>query len=136
MVLRCGEAGARNAKVDDIDEYTEVFGHEPDLQKMMKGDPVKHLQQLLDNHCYGPEPDGFFGDITERCLNLFKGGNGMLEDGLVDQATWAVLNAPPRIIARQHGPLSKSGNVLYWGGQQRRLPDHPGQHRHQFVLGV
>ena len=72
--------------------YAEVTGHQPDLQKMTKGQPVLEAQQLLDKHCYGPEPDGYFGDITERCLNQFKGAYGMVEDGLIDQTTWAVLN--------------------------------------------
>lgn len=106
-------------------QYTEVLGFEPDLQKYTKGHPVKHLQQLLDTHCYGPEPDGFFGDITEQCLNLFKGGIGMTEDGLVDQATWAVLNAPPRIIARLYGSLATSGNVLYWSANNAGCPTIP-----------
>jgi peptidoglycan hydrolase-like protein with peptidoglycan-binding domain len=105
--------------------YTEVFGHQPDLQKFLKGDPVKELQQLLDKHCYGPEPDGFFGDETERCLNLFKGGNFMMEDGLVDQATWAVLNAAPVMIVRLYGSLSKSGNIMYWSANNAGCPTIP-----------
>ena len=104
--------------------YTEVFGHEPDLQKMMKGDPVLHLQKLLDNHCYGPEQDGYFGEITERCLNQFKAGNYLMEDGLVDQTVWTILNTPPRMIVRLYGSLSRQGNFLHWR-QQRGMPAIP-----------
>lgn len=105
--------------------YTEVFGHEPDLQKMMKGDPVLHLQKLLDNHCYGPEQDGYFGDITERCLNQFKAGNYLMEDGLVDQTVWTILNAPPRMIVRLYGSLSRQGNFLHWQANNAGCPTIP-----------
>ena len=92
--------------------YTEVNGHQPDLQKMTKGYPVNNLQQLLFKHCFGPVEDGYFGDETERCLNDFKVANGLSADSIVDQATWAVLNGPPQWVARFSGTPSVSGLPL------------------------
>jgi len=105
--------------------YTEVHGHEPDLQKMTKGAPVLHLQQLLDKHCYGPNPDGYFGDETERCLNQFKAGNFLMEDGLVDQTVWQLLNAAPRMIVRLYGSLTRSGNTMHWQADNAGCPTIP-----------
>jgi peptidoglycan hydrolase-like protein with peptidoglycan-binding domain len=105
--------------------YTRVTGHQPDLQKFLMGDPVLELQQLLDKHCYGPEPDGYFGDKTERCLNDFKAANGMADDGIADQATWAVLNQAPRMLVRLYGTLSTSGNVMQWSANNVGCPTIP-----------
>jgi peptidoglycan hydrolase-like protein with peptidoglycan-binding domain len=105
--------------------YTEVTGTQPDLQKMTKGDPVKQMQLLLDKHCYGPEPDGFFGDQTERCLNDFKAAYGLPADGIVDQTTWTVLNGAPQMVARLHGSLSRSNHVLRWTVENAGCPTIP-----------
>lgn len=105
--------------------YTRVTGQQPDLQKMTMGDPVLELQRLLDKHCYGPEPDGYFGDETERCLNQFKTAYGMTDDGLVDQATWGVLNAAPRMVSALHGTPHINGWTLYWTAENVGCPTIP-----------
>ena len=105
--------------------YTQVTGQQPDLQIMTIGDPVLELQRLLDKHCYGPEPAGYFGAQTERCLNEFKTAYGMTADGLVDQATWGVLNAAPRMVSQVHGAPHISGWVLYWTAENVGCPTIP-----------
>ena len=105
--------------------YTVVTGHQPDLQKMTRGQPVLEAQQLLDKHCFGPVPDGYFGDETERCLNEFKAAYGMTTDGLIDQATWGVLNAPPRMIFRLWGKPTRHANVVNWQVNNGGCPTIP-----------
>lgn len=105
--------------------YAEVTGHQPDLQKMTRGAPVLELQQLLDKHCYGPEPDGYYGDQTERCLNDFKTAYGMTADSLVDQSTWAALNGAPRMVAQVHGTPNIQGWMLHWTAENVGCPTIP-----------
>lgn len=105
--------------------YVEVFGHQPDLQKMTRGQPVLEAQKLLDKHCYGPVQDGYFGDETERCLNEFKSAYYLYADGLIDQATWAVLNGPPSMVFRLWGQLARTQNVLHWSVNNAGCPTIP-----------
>jgi hypothetical protein len=105
--------------------YTRVTGTQPDLSKMMMGDPVLEMQKLLDKHCFGPEQDGYFGDKTERCLNEFKSAYNMTADGICDSYTWSVLNGPAQMITRHHGTPHVHAGVLNWTAENIGCPTVP-----------
>ena len=51
---------------------------------------VRQLQQLL-SHRYNVAVDGQFGPGTEAAVRQFQADNGLVVDGLVGPATWALL---------------------------------------------
>jgi hypothetical protein len=64
---------------------------------LRRGDGVSHgcssvreLQQLL-SHRYNVAVDGQFGPGTEAAVRQFQADNGLVVDGLVGPATWALL---------------------------------------------
>jgi hypothetical protein len=59
------------------------------LQKGMKGTVVAEMQRKI-----GTVDDGAFGPNTERLLRAWQKKNGLAEDGTVDAADWAKLQAP------------------------------------------
>ena len=69
----------------------------PELRRdSPEADWVRHLQQLLegalrDTGIQLSAVDGIFGPITEASVNSLQGQNGLPQTGIVDDATWAVL---------------------------------------------
>ncbi|MEW5870465.1 MAG: peptidoglycan-binding protein [Chloroflexota bacterium] len=62
----------------------------------MQGDDVLKLQQRLLELGYTEvgAPDGVFGPMTDQAVRHFQQVNGLVEDGVVGQITWAALFSP------------------------------------------
>jgi hypothetical protein len=69
----------------------------PELRRdSSDSDAVRHLQELLevalrDASIELSRVDGLFGPITEASVIYLQGQNGLPQTGVVDDATWAVL---------------------------------------------
>jgi Putative peptidoglycan binding domain len=69
----------------------------PELRRdSTETDAVRHLQELLevalrDTGIELSRVDGLFGPITEASVIYLQGQNGLPQTGVVDDATWAVL---------------------------------------------
>ena len=62
------------------------------LAKRDKGDDVRELQMLLINQGYLPgSADGIFGNMTEDSVRKFQQDNGLVANGIADQATIMLL---------------------------------------------
>ncbi len=72
----------------------------PELRRdSPEADWIRHLQQLLestlrDSGIELSPVDGIFGPITEASVIYLQGQNGLPQTGVVDDATWAVLERP------------------------------------------
>ena len=70
----------------------------PELRRdSPEADWVRHLQELLegalrDSGIQLSRVDGIFGPITEASVVYLQGQNGLGQTGVVDDATWAVLD--------------------------------------------
>ena len=73
----------------------------PELRRDSRdADSVRHLQELLEAALQGAgiqlsRVDGLFGPITEASVIYLQSQNGLPETGVVDDATWAVLEGGP-----------------------------------------
>lgn len=56
-----------------------------------RGDSVRSLQILLNNHGFAGSPDGIFGNGTEDNVIAFQRKNNLSADGIVGKSTWAAL---------------------------------------------
>ena len=56
-----------------------------------RGDSVRSLQMLLNNHGFSGNPDGIFGNGTEDNVIAFQRKNNLSADGIVGNSTWAAL---------------------------------------------
>jgi len=71
----------------------------PELRRdSTDADAVRHLQQLLEAALQGQSiqlsrVDGLFGPITEASVIYLQGQSGLPQTGVVDDATWAVLES-------------------------------------------
>ena len=54
------------------------------LKKGSNGEAVKQVQKLL-----GLDPDGDFGNNTELAVKKWQKDNGLLDDGIIGDATWS-----------------------------------------------
>lgn len=57
-----------------------------------RGERVKSVQYLLNQHKVTTEVDGSFGDLTDGNVKKFQGNKGLVQDGIVGPKTWAKLN--------------------------------------------
>lgn len=57
----------------------------------MRGNPIKKVQRLLGFS--GDDLDGIFGPATDLAVRNFQNAQGLVVDGKVGPATWAVLDA-------------------------------------------
>jgi hypothetical protein len=76
-----------------------------------EADWVRHLQQLLEGALRDAgiqlsQVDGIFGPITEASVIYLQGQNGLPQTGVVDDATWAVLEG----AAPSSSPSSSSSS--------------------------
>lgn len=67
----------------------------PILQRGDESEDVKTVQKLL-----GIEPDGIFGEATEKAVEKFQAANDLIVDGVVGKYTWLKLDPPPVIGKR------------------------------------
>ena len=77
------------------------------LKKGSKGDDVKKLQEKL-----GVEAIGTFGPKTEAAVKAWQKANGLKDDGIVGDATWAKLfgeSKPTATIIKEDVVLPKGG---------------------------
>ncbi|MDK2784604.1 MAG: hypothetical protein PWR11_470 [Bacillota bacterium] len=81
------------------------------------GDDVAELQATLARLGYDPGPiDGIFGKLTEQAVRLFQARHGLVVDGVVGPATYAVLKAqtpPSRSGASSIRYIVQPGDSLY-----------------------
>ena len=71
----------------------------PTIKKGSKGEVVKTLQRWLIDLGYDLGKwgaDGDFGSQTEKAVKAFQKANGIEDDGVVGQKTWAKLLADPK----------------------------------------
>ena len=61
------------------------------LRRGSKGEAVKVLQTLLNQHGYQLVIDGDFGYITEAAVKGFQRDSVLVADGIVGPKTWAKL---------------------------------------------
>ena len=57
-----------------------------------QGSDVTELQKLLNNHGYGLDEDGIFGENTKNAVTDFQKKKGLTVDGIVGTNTWGTLN--------------------------------------------
>lgn len=77
------------------------------LKNGSKGDDVKKLQEKL-----GVEAIGTFGPKTEAAVKAWQKANGLKDDGIVGDATWAKLfgeSAPVATVIKEDVVLPKGG---------------------------
>jgi len=77
------------------------------LKNGSKGDDVKKLQEKL-----GVEAIGTFGPKTEAAVKAWQKSNGLKDDGIVGDATWAKLfgeSAPVATVIKEDVVLPKGG---------------------------
>ena len=67
------------------------------LKNGSKGDEVKKLQEKL-----GVEAIGTFGPKTEAAVKAWQKANGLKDDGIVGDATWAKLFGKSEPTAKNH----------------------------------
>lgn len=58
---------------------------------MMHGDPVRSIQQQLNNYGYGLKVDGWYGPLTDTVVRRFQAAHGLAADGAVGPLTWGAL---------------------------------------------
>jgi hypothetical protein len=66
---------------------------EPTLRLGGKGEEVKMLQNLLNQHGAGLNVDGKFGPLTKKAVEKYQTDNGLTVDGIVGKQTWGELTA-------------------------------------------
>ena len=81
-------------RADVAKEIDYVFVDYPVVKKGSKGDTVKTLQIKLNEFGYRLVVDGDFGVSTDTALKDFQKKNGLTEDGICNEYTWAALIKP------------------------------------------
>lgn len=61
------------------------------LKRGMRGDKVKYLQWILNNHGATLNIDGAFGPSTEKAVKAYQTKSKLVADGIVGPKTWGVL---------------------------------------------
>ncbi len=79
-------------------DYTNAEGEavamvsQPTLRKGSRGDAVKRMQELLNQHGASLETDGIFGSGTLNAVKAFQTSKGLNADGVCGTQTWQALN--------------------------------------------
>ena len=69
--------------------------NQPVVQLGDAGDEVARLQEdLIAVGCFSDAADGSFGQSTADAVLLFQEAVGLVANGIVDEATWAILEGP------------------------------------------
>lgn len=90
----------------------------------MRGAEVRHVQERLVAHGYRVATDGIYGPASCSAVKSVQAAYGLTADGVVEDKTLAILDAPPLIVAqpsRQALALvsfmySILGEIYLWGG--------------------
>lgn len=61
------------------------------LRTGSRGLEVVHLQRLLTREGYPLNPDGVFGEMTDKAVRVFQLSQGLTDDGVVGPRTWRAL---------------------------------------------
>lgn len=72
------------------------------LRKGSRGEDVKTLQTLL--HLY---VDGIFGNITDEAVRKFQRENGLRDDGIVGEKTWAILLSKKDVLKKSNRKITE-----------------------------
>ena len=82
------------------------------------GASVRYCQERLATHGFDPgSADGSFGPNTERAVVQFQQAHGLVDDGIVGPATWAILTTgerpqtPEDALAEQRAELTGAAGV-------------------------
>jgi peptidoglycan hydrolase-like protein with peptidoglycan-binding domain len=66
-----------------------------EMQRVEVGDQgewVEYLQQVLESHGYSPDTsDNVFTESLAAVVRQYQADHGLVEDGVVDERTWAAL---------------------------------------------
>ena len=85
-----------------------------ELQRGDKGEAVLELQQVLNDMGYDVgTPDGDFGKKTEKALKAWQKDHGLLDTGVLDEASSVTLYSEP--ILEEENSLKKDSaqRMLY-----------------------
>ena len=63
----------------------------PTLRNGSRGEAVKELQRLLNQHGYFLQVDGIWGPQTDSAVRGFQYRAGLVVDGIVGPKTWGKL---------------------------------------------
>lgn len=74
--------------ISDVCPYAET---KATLKRGMRGDKVKYLQWMLNNHGASLNIDGSFGPATEKEVKAFQTKSKLVADGIVGPKTWGAL---------------------------------------------
>jgi peptidoglycan hydrolase-like protein with peptidoglycan-binding domain len=96
----------------------------PTLRRGSSGDAVVELQELLNEHGYGLNPDGKFGAKTEEAVKDFQKQNGLVADGIVGDATWSTLIPDPAPEPTEDTVIMHRDELAAW---RRELSDVIGK---------
>lgn len=95
------------------------------LRRGTKGSDVKELQRLLNKHLRGSDwdlqPDGDFGELTERSVRRFQAKNGLEVDGIAGPATLKKLRGPVKTSEPTPQPPAPKPEVVKIGVTQEQL---------------
>jgi hypothetical protein len=90
-----------------------------------KGPKVKIIQEWLCLHDQQIRPDGEFGPATDYALRQFQKSLGMIENGVVDEATFNALILPMLRVLTPLKVESKTLNDLIVAYAQKHLAEKP-----------
>jgi len=83
-------------------------GDYPTLRRGASGEWVTYLQQVMQSIGHWPGAvDGEFGDGLEQAVKTVQHGNALMQNGVVDDALWQVLN---RLLQSSSGSGSGQGH--------------------------
>lgn len=90
---------------------------------------VLYAQTRLIVHGFSVTADGKFGPLSEAAVIAFQKANNLLANGIIDEATWAALDANPKTSTSDETPTSSRvsefvpyldgqiGSAYVWGAQ-------------------
>ena len=88
-----------DASAVEPNEPSEPSGERPLLSRGSQGEWVVFLQEQLNRHGHGLDPDGIFGGLTDAAVRSFQERNGCSVDGIVGNQTWTALDGQSASIS-------------------------------------
>lgn len=89
------------------------------FQRGMRGTLIEKMQRAI-----GAKPDGAFGPNTEARLIAYQKRNGLMDSGVVDQATWDQIEVDTRTLKDLKG---EEAFAEMWDKHPHNYQDDPSQ---------
>lgn len=95
------------------------------------GEAVLEVQRLLSTLGFEPgSADGEFGPLTEAAVGAFQRGQGLVDDGVIGDATWAALDTAATVARMAATPVvserGESAAVGEAASASATVSDEPG----------